>query len=567
MEGLKHPYLLDVSSLPVQDTEVFTNCYKLQITFEYHSLDLHTDIKLKTIRNQFFYSEDEIIEFLQQIVSALAFLQAKGIVHGGVNKYSIVIDQTKKKTCFKLLPPIGLKGLDNFQQVQSLGTSAKGIYISPKQLAILKNRHIIKEGSIVNSYKSDVFALGCIVLGMLRNVESDGLFDYIKNEFESKGLEIIFNGLSRKLEKFPFLLNMMKWMLELNDEQRCDFIELEKLIKVATMPKQMNYNKENKEISVCHPFQKFSFTGHLSSKQLTDENLEDEMPKSLSTSLSKQSFVSVHKEKLKETPRKSQIAPIHETIALAPLQESRTIGSSHMQDSSMIKSRFINPQVLQILNDLHLQNNTIPQPVSRSCENIHEIPVQIVEVPTGVLMNVEESYPDGGKYHGQTLNNRKNGKGKYIYPDGSVFEGEWNNDQMQGFGTLYYSNKCLAYFGDWKNSKFHGKGAFYNKTPGLIKDFDGKNFNLIGEGWNKYEGDFINDNKEGKGELSLMNGDVYVGEFSDNMVHGRGVYKKENGVEINGEWSYGIFQENVGFSEGLEKDVEACLKLLSNKSL
>jgi hypothetical protein len=48
---------------------------------------------------------------------------------------------------------------------------------------------------------------------------------------------------------------------------------------------------------------------------------------------------------------------------------------------------------------------------------------------------------------------------------------------------------------------------------------------------------------EGKGTLTL-NGEVYVGEFKNNMKNGRGKLTKTNGEVCDGEWKNNIFQGN-----------------------
>ncbi len=83
---------------------------------------------------------------------------------------------------------------------------------------------------------------------------------------------------------------------------------------------------------------------------------------------------------------------------------------------------------------------------------------------------------------------------------------------MEGLGTLYYPSGGLAYLGNWKDDKFNGKGTVYNEMPLKFDlEFDYSNFDLLGEYWVKYEGDFIDDNKEGIGTLYLSNGDWFTG--------------------------------------------------------
>ncbi len=598
MQGLKHPNLLEVSYISADEKEIFTNCYKLHQMFEYHSLDLHTDFKLKKIHSQCFYPEEEILEFLKQIISALAFLQSKGVIHGGVNGYSIVIDQSKKNILYKIIPPIGLKGHDNYEQVINLGPLAQGIYISPRQMENIKDKK--HQTALFNGYKFDVFALGCIALSMIRNVESDSLFDYIKFLFESDAFHLVLINLKNQV-KNPLLINMIRSMLELEEEKRCDFLDLEKLIKNGLVPKKLNLDKENDQ--GLHPLQQKPIINlPLSSKKLIDENLEnleEDIPKVQPIVNILPEVVLPAKEieskptprflKESENPTKSIIASFQEKDNNLLIEESKhtpiqEIKLSHVpiiQSSKSCASSYVNPQVLQILNEYHnqrkrLESANINESVSlhelkptdqslsmKPSENLSMKPSENLPIkPSGNLpmkpsenlaikpseniaikqIVVNEDY-NGGRHEGDIIENKKLGKGKYFYPDGGIYEGEWNDDKREGFGTLFYPNKCLAYYGEWEKDRLHGKGTLYNKLPGSLKGFDGKDLNKIIDGWNKYEGEFVFDFKEGKGELSLMNGDIFIGEFQKNLAHGKGVYRKANGEEMKGEWRSGIYQE------------------------
>ena len=109
---------------------------------------------------------------------------------------------------------------------------------------------------------------------------------------------------------------------------------------------------------------------------------------------------------------------------------------------------------------------------------------------------------------------------------------------MDGFGKLYYPNEKLAYEGEWKNNAFNGKGKVYNEEPvELAYSFDFTNFDYLQDHWDSYEGDFVNDYKEGHGTLILVNGEKYVGEFKQDMIHGRGTFYKITNENVEGEWS------------------------------
>lgn len=96
---------------------------------------------------------------------------------------------------------------------------------------------------------------------------------------------------------------------------------------------------------------------------------------------------------------------------------------------------------------------------------------------------------------------------------------------MDGYGVLYYSSGAKAYEGNWKQDKFHEKGTVYNEGYTTITgEFDYTNFDEINDYWIKYSGNFFEDNKEGKGTLFLSNGDLYKGDFKDDMIDGKGIF-------------------------------------------
>ena len=108
---------------------------------------------------------------------------------------------------------------------------------------------------------------------------------------------------------------------------------------------------------------------------------------------------------------------------------------------------------------------------------------------------------------------------------------------MDGYGKLYYPNEKLAYEGEWKKNAFCGKGIVYNEDPmPLTHTFDHANFDYLQEHWEKYDGQFQDDFKEGFGTLYLVNGEKYVGQFVHDMIHGQGAFYKNTGEVIQGTW-------------------------------
>ncbi len=135
-------------------------------------------------------------------------------------------------------------------------------------------------------------------------------------------------------------------------------------------------------------------------------------------------------------------------------------------------------------------------------------------------------------YSGEVLNCQKHGKGVLIQRNGTSFDGTWCIDKLRGFcvkrvvdsanggitifeGTLTddgYEGFCKISYacgtifeGDVKSGLMHGKGKM-TWTDG-----------------NSYDGDFVNGSRTGIGRLTYSDRDYYyVGEFKDNMFHGKG---------------------------------------------
>ena len=132
-----------------------------------------------------------------------------------------------------------------------------------------------------------------------------------------------------------------------------------------------------------------------------------------------------------------------------------------------------------------------------------------------------------------------------------IYEGDLNQKgQRHGLGKLvtqYYELKGL-----WKNDMFSGWGRQRNmKKWGkgkLISDkiiYEGDFINNKKEGKGRikflesnviYEGTFINDNIEGYGIFKYTNGNIYEGEVKNWKMNGNGAYKYRNGKILKGRF-------------------------------
>lgn len=97
------------------------------------------------------------------------------------------------------------------------------------------------------------------------------------------------------------------------------------------------------------------------------------------------------------------------------------------------------------------------------------------------------------------------------------------------------------YIGDFKNGLKHGKGRWQKGE---------------GEQISVYEGDYVNDKKEGQGVFRWASGNLYEGEFKDDERHGKGTMVWTDGSKYEGDWFRGI-QHGYGvisFPDGTQKE-------------
>jgi hypothetical protein len=205
---------------------------------------------------------------------------------------------------------------------------------------------------------------------------------------------------------------------------------------------------------------------------------------------------------------------------------------------------------------------------------------------SGNYKQVREFYEDGSSYIGTKLNDKKHGQGALTLANGSKYDGDWKDDLMSGLGKLYYDSGKLAYKGGFFMNKVDGYGCMYNgqnmlKNSGTLlysilssdgfskngfvkptepasgmifnskinldqkiqEDFKQEDLSYfdmdkLGGGWTNYEGTFREDVKDGMGRLNFMNGDYYKGEFSEDCIHGKGVFWNFKSKEkVFGVWN------------------------------
>ena len=116
------------------------------------------------------------------------------------------------------------------------------------------------------------------------------------------------------------------------------------------------------------------------------------------------------------------------------------------------------------------------------------------------------------------------------------------------------------YEGEFNNDKREGKGIMYyyngDKYEGEYKNDkrEGKGIMFYKSG-DRYEGEFKNDKKEGKGIGYFKSGNKYEGEYKNDLKEGRGTFFYFNGDRYEGEYKndkkegYGMYCYNNGDRE------------------
>ena len=193
--------------------------YKYYILMELAETDLEEEINYRNKHN-LYYSEGEIFYMIHQLVQCLALLQKHNISHRDIKPQNILILDGMYKICDFGEARI-ISGKNGYIHQPIRGSE---LYMSPILFDAL-NHH---ETSIIhNSYKSDVFSLGiCLFLAATLSFES------VYEIREEKSMKMVRNILEKYLipHYSDYLVNILYHMLQLDEELRPNFIELENIL-------------------------------------------------------------------------------------------------------------------------------------------------------------------------------------------------------------------------------------------------------------------------------------------------------------------------------------------------
>ena len=192
--------------------------YHFYVLMELAEIDWEKEIK-KRKESKNYYTEGELFDILKQLIQTFAFLQKNNITHRDIKPQNVLVVNKIYKVC-----DFGEAKVTDGNNVIHQTIKGTELYMSPILFRALNKRqsHLIH-----NTYKSDVFSLGmCLFLAATLTFQS--LYDIR----ELNDMEVIKNILVKYLiAKYSYdFVHILIKMLEVNEELRPDFIELENIL-------------------------------------------------------------------------------------------------------------------------------------------------------------------------------------------------------------------------------------------------------------------------------------------------------------------------------------------------
>ena len=201
--------------IPLYNYKCYCNYY---IVMELGERDWEKEIQLRFL-HQKYYSEYELFQIIYQLVKTLSLMQRYNVSHRDIKPQNILIINGIYKICdFGEASIIDGNGL----VIQHVRGSQ--LYMSP--ILFYAYNHNASQ-VLHNTYKSDVFSLGMCIL-LAATLSGYTLYDIREILDINTITKIIFNTLNRRYSKN--IINLIIKMLQIDENLRMDFIELEKYI-------------------------------------------------------------------------------------------------------------------------------------------------------------------------------------------------------------------------------------------------------------------------------------------------------------------------------------------------
>lgn len=184
MENFSHPNIVSILGYSeVANKNLCSQVNQFSLYFEYLRRDLEAEIKSRAEKQEYF-SEEEAWYLVNSLLSAVDYLQTRGLAHGAVHPRNVLINDEGEVKLYDT-------GLISAQSVQSKALNGQG-FLAPEELEAAQNPELV-----INQHDADLYAVGLTLLQILtlRDVQT---LVYEENKINNNGIgELCFQAKRR----------------------------------------------------------------------------------------------------------------------------------------------------------------------------------------------------------------------------------------------------------------------------------------------------------------------------------------------------------------------------------
>ena len=185
--------------------------YSIYVLMELAQCDWNTEIKIRN-KKMLYYTENEIVYILKQLIKALFYLNKNNIAHRDIKPQNIL---KFKNNIYKIADFGEAKKLNDSIQEATLRGSQ--LFMAPILYNGLKFN---KKEVIHNAYKSDIFSLGyCCLYAMCLSVN---ILNDIREIVNQKVLNLIIEKELNKRYSNKIII-LLENMLKIKEDERYDY--------------------------------------------------------------------------------------------------------------------------------------------------------------------------------------------------------------------------------------------------------------------------------------------------------------------------------------------------------
>ena len=211
--SVNHEHILKLYGVQFKYLDETTSA--IYVLMELAQNDWNQEIKRRIMAKKY-YSENEIINILKQIIKAFLFLQDKNIVHRDVKPQNILLFPNN---IFKIADFGEAKFIKNVDVRSTLKGSE--LYMSP---LLYKGYKFNQHNVLHNPFKSDIFSLGyCLLYAMCLNIK---ILDSIR---ELTTMKSVITNIEKYIAHSKYsdkLMNIIYKMVDTDEDLRFDFEDL-----------------------------------------------------------------------------------------------------------------------------------------------------------------------------------------------------------------------------------------------------------------------------------------------------------------------------------------------------